>query len=97
MGYVLLDDILVSKFEGRSTSTLSSPRSKSSPPLVFNSPPPKIVIRLTEIDLMLDSIKDLLLASYFYLEKFKDVSKKTISNVALLRLRMDQLIREATR
>lgn len=85
MGYVLIDDIWVSKFEGSSVGTPSPPRSKFSRPSTLSSSSPEIAIRLTEIDLKLDSIKDLLLDSHFYHDKIKHVNKETSTDVARLR------------
>ncbi|PHU20264.1 hypothetical protein BC332_11415 [Capsicum chinense] len=70
---------------------------KSSPYSVPNSSSPDIDIRLTEIDLKLDFIKDLFLASHFYLDKIKYVSMNTRTDIARLKLRLDQIIKEANK
>ncbi|KAF3657501.1 hypothetical protein FXO38_13661 [Capsicum annuum] len=72
-------------------------RSKSSPPPIPSSFSFDITIHLTKIDLKLDSINDLLLATHFYLDKTKDARKEINIDIARLRLRLDQVIKEATK
>lgn len=52
---------------------------------------------LMKIDSKLHSIKDLLLATPFQLDKIKYTRKKTEIDVARLRVKLDQIIKEATK
>lgn len=52
---------------------------------------------LFEIDSKLDNLKDLLLGIHFQLDKIKDRIKETRTDVACLRVMLDQIIKEVTK
>ncbi|KAF3649942.1 hypothetical protein FXO37_18718 [Capsicum annuum] len=97
IGYVLVDYSCVPKLEECSVVTPSSPKSKVSSSLKEGSPSFDVSLRLTDIDSKLDAIKDLLLATHFQPNKIKDVTKKAKTNVAWLRVRLDQVLKEVTK
>lgn len=68
MGCVLVDDICISMPDGGFIGT-PSPKSRISPPHVPSSFLFYVTIRMKKMDLKLDSIKDLLLASHILLTK----------------------------
>lgn len=76
MVYVLVDDIWVPKFDGGSTGTHFSFKFKSFPPLIPRSSFLDVTFHLIEIELKLDSIKDLRLASHFILIKIRILVRK---------------------
>lgn len=97
MGYVLVDDIWVPKSDDGSVGTHSFPKSKSFSFSVPSSYLLNVTISQTGIELKLDSIKDILLGSHFYLDKIKDVSKETTIDVALIKVRLDQVIKKSAK
>ncbi|KAF3660801.1 hypothetical protein FXO38_12028 [Capsicum annuum] len=53
-----------------------------------------VELRLLEIDFKLDTVKDLLFASYFYLDKIKHTSKDIGIDIAYLCVKRDPVIKE---
>ncbi|KAG5571965.1 hypothetical protein H5410_061731 [Solanum commersonii] len=49
---------------------------------------------MTTMGEQVDSLQDLLLASYFKIDNVKDVTKETGTNVARIRLRLEQIMKE---
>ncbi|KAF3616330.1 hypothetical protein FXO37_35123 [Capsicum annuum] len=97
MSHVLADDNWVPKSNGGSVGTPSSLKFKSFSLPVSIPSSLNVSICLIEIVLKLESIEDLLLSSHFYIYKIKDVSKKTSTNVARLKVRLDQVIKKVTK
>lgn len=54
-------------------------------------------LHLLEIDSNLDTMKDLLFATHFQLDKIKDLSKETGTNVAYIHVKLNQVINESTK
>lgn len=56
-----------------------------------------VELHLLEIISKLDNMKDILSTTHFQLEKIKDTSKETKTDVARLHVKLDRVIKEATK
>ncbi|KAH0636150.1 hypothetical protein KY285_035895 [Solanum tuberosum] len=54
-----------------------------------------VMTKLTAMGEQVDCLKDLLLAAHFKIDNVKDVSKETGADVAKIRLRLDQIVKES--
>ncbi|KAH0645120.1 hypothetical protein KY284_033004 [Solanum tuberosum] len=54
-----------------------------------------VMTKMTVMDEHVDSLKDLLLAAHFKIDNVKDVFKESGVDVARIRLRLDQIVKEA--
>ncbi|KAF3658823.1 hypothetical protein FXO38_12981 [Capsicum annuum] len=98
MGYILVDDVWVRKSESSSVATPSSPKLNSYPlHYTFGTTFVDVKLYLFEIDSKLDNLKDLFLATHLQHDKIKNTSKEAGTDVALLCVKLDQVIKESTK
>ncbi|KAG5581190.1 hypothetical protein H5410_051817 [Solanum commersonii] len=104
-----LDDVVVKSVKSKPSSSIAVSSAKLNVPLEKPSEVDAkldaltisvtlvsdLVFSVTAMEEKVDSLKDLLLASHFKIDDVKDITKETSVDVANIRLRIDNIVKEA--